>query len=76
MTEQTSIEWEAIRRNWPIIVTICACVAFGFQMYATIRANEAEIKALQDTVSVQGIIEYQTWRVRTDMRLDRLEEGK
>ena len=55
----SSIEWAAIRRNWPIIITICACIGFGMNFWAAQQENTKDITELKNIVSLETIIAYE-----------------
>lgn len=68
--EGNSIEWEAIRRNWPVILTLLAGVVFAIEQWDILQDHDAEIKALQKIISTEGIVAYEKWRTKVDLTLE------
>lgn len=72
--EKASIEWEVIRRNWPVILTIFLGIGFAIEQWDRVNDLETRLHRIESIVSTDGIVAYEKWRTRVDMTLERLQE--
>lgn len=69
----SNIEWSAIRRNWPIILTFVAGLGFAIEQWDRLQDQQARLDKIENIVSIEGIVAHEKWKTRTNMRLDALE---
>lgn len=60
MTDHQSpnFEWEAIRRNWPIIMTFMIGVGFAIEQWDQSQDMQDRLTKVEEIVSLESVIEY------------------
>jgi|TARA_Y100000310_G_scaffold195873_1_gene195881 uncharacterized protein YukE len=63
---RTDPTWNAIRKNWPILLIAVSIVAGGVRSEMTISAQQKDIVILQQLLNREAFTKFAVWQNNTD----------
>jgi uncharacterized protein YukE len=58
--------WDAIRKNWPILLIAISLVAGGVRTEMTIAAHDQEIKEMKKLLNREAFTKFAVWQNNTE----------